>query len=455
MSDGLITRKPTPAMVELLRQGAADPQGRITMADHNDRTQDGLLRRDMADVVDAGPWLGYLVITDRGRAYLAKLDAAQERAEEAAASEHTRAHDAHFLNADGTFRADRSEQAYASAVNNADQTAREEGFERGTDQWHRVVLSSYASLIDDGAYTEPAQEPAQEAVSAPQAAQERPAAPVAQQEAEERQEAPEAPRKAVIRFETTECGRCMGTGRFGPASIRSGQCFNCHGDGKVLSRRGTTARERYDALVLERLGRRVWELAEGDVVWAHYSTWAGALPVDSPKAWRTVTRVEWTEADSTAARIVTYEGGERKVTPLSTGLVAFKTPEGRTERTVSVSAAREYFDTWIFPVYDRDALVAIMREVAARYTGAWMDGEEPPQRPVRRPRAVKAAPVAQERQEAAQEAPAPAPKRLAANMFPGDCHKCRARVEAQQGERLRMGGRWAVQHREGECQGAE
>lgn len=78
MSD-LITRKPTPAMVELLREGAADPKGRMTVADHNDRTQDGILRRDMADVVDAGPWLSYLVITEAGRAYLAKLDGAEEQ----------------------------------------------------------------------------------------------------------------------------------------------------------------------------------------------------------------------------------------------------------------------------------------------------------------------------------------------------------------------------------------
>jgi hypothetical protein len=73
-----ITRKPTPAMVELLRKGAADPKGRMTMVDHNDRTQDGILRRDMADTADAGPWLSYLVINDRGRAYLAKLDREQQ-----------------------------------------------------------------------------------------------------------------------------------------------------------------------------------------------------------------------------------------------------------------------------------------------------------------------------------------------------------------------------------------
>ncbi|MFE0490105.1 hypothetical protein, partial [Streptomyces griseoaurantiacus] len=74
----LITRKPTAYMVELLRKGAADAEGRMTVADHNDRTQDGLLRRGMADVVSAGLWMSYLVITERGRAYLARVDGAQQ-----------------------------------------------------------------------------------------------------------------------------------------------------------------------------------------------------------------------------------------------------------------------------------------------------------------------------------------------------------------------------------------
>lgn len=74
------------------------------------------------------------------------------------------AHNAMFLDADGQFRhADRSHGAYMSAQNNADQTAREEGFGRYTERWYAVVNSSYASLLDDGAFTEPGQEEAPEA----------------------------------------------------------------------------------------------------------------------------------------------------------------------------------------------------------------------------------------------------------------------------------------------------
>lgn len=74
MSD-LITRKPTAIMLELLRKGAASPRGIMTLADHNDRTQDGILRRDMAEVVhEDGATHSWLVINKRGRDFLAELD---------------------------------------------------------------------------------------------------------------------------------------------------------------------------------------------------------------------------------------------------------------------------------------------------------------------------------------------------------------------------------------------
>jgi hypothetical protein len=80
MSD-LITRKPTAPMTELLRRGAASPKGIMTLLDHNCRTQDGILRRELADVVpEPGATHSWLVINDRGRAYLAKLDGAQQQA---------------------------------------------------------------------------------------------------------------------------------------------------------------------------------------------------------------------------------------------------------------------------------------------------------------------------------------------------------------------------------------
>lgn len=227
MSDGLITRKPTPAMVEMLRQGAADPHGRITIADHNDRTQDGILRRDMADIADGdGPWLSYLVINNRGRAYLAKLDAAaaapeeplcirchtvgddsmphreteaghlcgycaavldderQQSGKNAGASLDTlREFSREVADADematATVRVNREERGAALSVGGARVLGRDNAYWRVAwvaDERGRVIVCfwSASSNLDtpDGQWAE-------EPVSAPQTAQERPAAPVA------------------------------------------------------------------------------------------------------------------------------------------------------------------------------------------------------------------------------------------------------------------------------------
>jgi hypothetical protein len=42
-------------------------------------------------------------------------------------------------------------------------------------------------------------------------------------------------------FESTSCGRCGGSGRYGPTSVYAGKCFKCHGRGEVLTKRGAAA----------------------------------------------------------------------------------------------------------------------------------------------------------------------------------------------------------------------
>ncbi|MFD8648691.1 hypothetical protein [Streptomyces mirabilis] len=75
MSADLITRKPTAAMIELLRRGAADKRGVMTLLDPNCRTLDGIFRRDMAETVsETGATHSWVLINKRGRDYLAKLD---------------------------------------------------------------------------------------------------------------------------------------------------------------------------------------------------------------------------------------------------------------------------------------------------------------------------------------------------------------------------------------------
>jgi hypothetical protein len=61
------------------------------------------------------------------------------------------------------------------------------------------------------------------------------------------------------------------------------------------------------------------------------------------------------------------------------------------------------------------------------------------------PRIEVATPDAQEGRRKRPGGPLPV------NLYPGDCRDCGKPVGAGEGERLRVGGRWAVQHRDGEC----
>lgn len=54
-------------------------------------------------------------------------------------------------------------------------------------------------------------------------------------------------------------------------------------------------------------------------------------------------------------------------------------------------------------------------------------------------------------QPSAPEPAAPSGRRGPANMFGAPCHECGRRVEAQQGWREQVSGRWIVHHQPGEC----
>lgn len=243
----------------------------------------------------------------------------------------------------------------------------------------------------------------------------------------------------ALHFETSPCGRCCGTGYFGPKSVKGGVCFQCGGGKNLLTRRARTARDRFDSLLVERLGRPSTELKAGDVVFSHYTTIVdGWKPVDSPKRWRRIKSVEITDHGPTTFKIGDEERTENRTS------VHIEFVSARGEKTIGLTATREYLDGWLFPVYDDAVVEEIMRTVAAKYTGAWLDGEEPPARPVRKPRKPKA-------EEEKKTVAKPEPKPLAANLYPGDCRKCGGHVEAKAGERERVDGRWEVQHKDGEC----
>ncbi|MET7363203.1 hypothetical protein ABZS76_32865 [Streptomyces sp. NPDC005562] len=237
-----------------------------------------------------------------------------------------------------------------------------------------------------------------------------------------------------IRFETTACGRCSGTGAHGPKMVKGGICFQCHGKGDRLTRRGCTARDRYDALVIERLGAPVTTLKPGDTVFSQAHTWAGIEPVTYPARWRTIESITITETGSVGRPATDAEGNETgNVDWLPSVTIKF-----RGGRETSRSLTPEELAAWVLPRHDHDTLAEIMTEIAVKYTGAWLDGEEPPALPARKPRTAKA-----------EAAPKATP--LAANLYPGDCRHCGGHVAAKEGERLQLDGRWTVQHTAGEC----
>lgn len=105
--------------------------------------------------------------------------------------------------------------------------------------------------------------------------------------------------KLSVRFETTTCGRCAGSGTY-PSPLWNGVCLGCSGTGHRLTRAGRTARKRYDDII-EKMKVTIGDLKVGDRVWANISE----NPLQVREAWVEVTSIE--ESSGSAAII----NGER------------------------------------------------------------------------------------------------------------------------------------------------
>lgn len=93
----------------------------------------------------------------------------------------------------------------------------------------------------------------------------------------------------TIAFDTTDCGRCAGTGMYGPTCIDGGRCFGCGGKGIRLSRAGKIARDRYDA-IMGKMHVRIDEIKAGDrikIELAHTRSWK----LRKREAWYTVIEI--------------------------------------------------------------------------------------------------------------------------------------------------------------------
>lgn len=307
-----------------------------------------------------------------------------------------------------------------------------------------------------------------------------------------------APEPLKINFELSDCFRCSGTGMYGPKSVKGGVCFHCNGEGKVITRNGSRALETFRALMAERMGTPAEEITEGSRVFTPADrVTTNAQIVAYPWKWRTVRT-----ADVRTSETINTETGETTV--LRTVHLSFRNMPEDVTHSKSVHEG----EPLVIITPNREAHREIMREVAKRYKGAWLSTEEPPApaaprlrksadvepKPKPEPRTFpnryagqcvrpgcgqtveegagecfkdggryvtqhKAGECPEAPETASEEAPAPeaapAAPQHQANRYGGKCRHCSVWVEAEKGERLRVGGDWATQHTGGQCPAAE
>lgn len=75
---------------------------------------------------------------------------------------------------------------------------------------------------------------------------------------------------ARVEFATRACGRCGGSGRFGPVVVANGVCFDCGGRGWAFSRPAARA---FDALQAARLATSYAEVEANPAAWSYMAGW--------------------------------------------------------------------------------------------------------------------------------------------------------------------------------------
>ncbi|WP_150237097.1 hypothetical protein [Nocardiopsis quinghaiensis] len=177
--------------------------------------------------------------------------------------------------------------------------------------------------------------------------------------------------KTVI-FENTECGRCDGSGQYGPASVANGVCFSCAGKKTRLTKKGERASNETTRLLDERSSVPLSDLKEGDVIWAKASGWSGFHPIDYPYKWRQIKSIS--EPRVSAHSITKDEDGNEVRTPCYNVTVTFESIAGQEERTNSLGGSspeeimaktyRQRTDEY------REIHQGVMREIVRRFSGA-------------------------------------------------------------------------------------
>lgn len=87
-----------------------------------------------------------------------------------------------------------------------------------------------------------------------------------------------------IVFDTTECSRCGGTGKFSYNQLHGDMCYGCSGSGKMLTKQAKKASKRIEEIRKQIRSIPVSEIKVGDKIWQ-------SLTAFSKRDWLTVTKV--------------------------------------------------------------------------------------------------------------------------------------------------------------------
>jgi hypothetical protein len=101
----------------------------------------------------------------------------------------------------------------------------------------------------------------------------------------------------LIRFETTECSRCGGTGEYSYNSLTGTRCFKCNGGKAQLTRKGAAARAAYDEAMDAMCRRQMWTVRAGDVV----------KPYGARQRWTTVVAADTRVVEMPSHGIVRFD----------------------------------------------------------------------------------------------------------------------------------------------------
>ncbi|MFD8654964.1 DUF6011 domain-containing protein [Streptomyces mirabilis] len=258
---------------------------------------------------------------------------------------------------------------------------------------------------------------------------------------------------ATLIFEMTPCGRCGGSGRYSYNQRHGSVCYGCSGKGEHLSSRGKRAADALDEALRASAGTvEVADLKPGMIIksQAHGGVINGNQPWDYKPAWRRVAEVKIIERTGRGAvkglivdvpcvlAEIKFEGGKTWTAESSDDPAYWAKGVART-----IYSIRSF---WVGGEEARAARMEVRRDIARRFVGAWLEGEEPPAPAERKPRLRKSADM--------EPKPQPKPEpRTFPNRYAGDCVRpgCGQRVEADKGECFKDGGKYVTQHKAGEC----